>query len=566
MALAKVVIVEDERVVALHLRQQLARLGYDVPAMATKGLQAIEAIVTHRPDVVLMDIHIEGEMDGIETASRIPRELHIPIIYLTAYSEDSTLERARNTKPYGYLLKPFSERELHATIQMAMERHRADVRLNHHATELTAAMATRTEELVSAHTELAKQTDGRRRAEQALSQAQKMEAVGHLTGGLAHDFNNLMHVVVGNLDIVMRIAPEEPPRLRKSAASALEAAKKAVLVTQRLLAFSALQPLSPKRVGVNNLVSGMTDLLHRSLEESIGIRTILGAGIWVVEVDPNQLESAVLNLAVNARDAMGGNGSMQIETGNVVVTADDLLELPEDAAPGEYVRVSVADSGCGMDKSTLARACEPFFTTKEIGKGTGLGLSQVYGFVKQSGGFIQLESEVGQGTRAMIYLPRVAGASADTDVRSQKPAGKANGETILVVEDDDDVREFSVDVLEEMGYSVLEAEDGPAALKILGNSSASIDLLFTDIVLPGGMNGVQVAEQARLKNPALSVLFTSGYDRNALAREGRLPAGVELLTKPYGCAELSARVQQMIDRKVQAKGAAQKTTETPGVS
>jgi len=551
MELAKIVVVEDERVVALHLRQQLARLGYEVSAIATKGDQALEQIALHRPDVVLMDVHIEGEMDGIDTALRIPAHLRAPVIYLTAYSEDSTLERARRTKPYGYLLKPFSERELHATIQMALERHRADMQLIEQARDLRAAVAAKSDELTLAGQEIEHQSERRQRAEAAFVQSQKMEAVGHLTGGLAHDFNNLMQVVVGNLGIIMRMVPEEPGRLRRAAESALQAAQKAVVVTQRLLAFAALQPLRPKQVNVNTLVAGMGELLHRSLEESIGIRTVLGAGLWLVEVDANQLESAVLNLAVNAHDAMGGTGRLKIETRNVTLGAGDLAAWP-DALPGDYVLVAVTDSGVGMDEATLARAFEPFFTTKEIGKGTGLGLSQVYGFVKQSGGFVKLESEVGRGTTATIYLPRFTGEKAEEPAGNIASVNRAGSETILVVEDDDDVRAFSVEVLSELGYRTLEAEDGPAALRMLENSAGSVDLLFTDIVLPGGLNGVEVARRALRIQPGLAVLYTSGYDRNALSHHGRLDSGVELLTKPYGYPGLSARVREVLDRRAKS--------------
>src|SRR5450631_2854201 len=555
MALAKTVVVEDERVVALHLRQQLTRLGYEVSAIATKGDQALDQIAVHRPDVVLMDIHIEGDMDGIDTALKIPDDWQVPVIYLTAYSEDSTLERARRSKPYGYLLKPFSERELHATIQMALERHRADIQLAEQTRDLHSTVDAKNNELAIASREIENQSDQRQKAEAALSQAQKMEAVGRLTGGLAHDFNNLMQVVVGNLGIITRIAPDDLARLRRAAESALQAAQKAVVVTQRLLAFAAQQPLRPKPVNVNGLVAGMSELLHRSLEESIGIRTVLGAARWLEEVDANQLESAVLNLAVNARDAMGGKGSLKIETRNVALAAEDLTAWPE-AIPGDYVLLAVSDTGAGMDDATLARAFEPFFTTKEVGKGTGLGLSQVYGFVKQSGGYVKLESQVGRGMTATIYLPRFTGAAVEEPARRVASVNRVGSETILVVEDDDDVRDFSVEVLSEIGYRVLEAEDGPAALRILASSAGSVDLLFTDIVLPGGLNGVEVAGRALLIQPGLAILYTSGYDRNALSHRGRLDSGVELLAKPYEYPELSARVRELLDRRAKSLAAA----------
>jgi signal transduction histidine kinase len=558
MTLARVLVVEDERVVALHLRQQLSRLGYEVPCMATKGPQALEAIELHKPDVVLMDIHIEGDMDGIDTASRIPSHLRIPVIYLTAYSEETTLERARSTRPYGYLLKPFSERELHATIQMAMERHRADCAITRQADDLRVAVAEREEELASSVKEVERQSTQRLKAEQALRQAQKMEAVGQLTGGLAHDFNNLMHVVVGNLEIIARTLPTEADRPRRCADSALQAARKAVLLTQRLLAFSSLQPLAPKPVNVNGLVAGMSDLLHRTLESSIGIKSVLGGEIWMVEVDANQLESAVLNLAVNARDAMKGSGRLTIETHNVTLDRNALNGNPY-VIPGDYVSLAVTDDGCGMEQSIIERAVEPFFTTKEVGKGTGLGLSQVYGFAKQSGGYLKIYSEVGQGTSVKIFLPRYIGeAVLESQAKIISPVKSVGNETILVVEDDDDVRLFSVEVLRELGYRVLEAEDGPKAIGLIRDDK-DIDLLFTDVVLPGGLNGAALAAEALAMRPTLAVLYTSGYDRNAISHHGRLAAGVELITKPFSYDTLTTRVREMLDMQATERAAVAST-------
>jgi signal transduction histidine kinase/CheY-like chemotaxis protein len=428
------------------------------------------------------------------------------------------------------------------------ERHRTDGRVTEQEEKLRGVVADREEELAEAAKEVARQKEQRLKAENALRQAQKMEAVGQLTGGLAHDFNNLMHIVVGNLEVILRAQAADPDRTRRCAEGALQAARRAVTVTQRLLAFASLQPLAPKPVNVNGLVAGMNDLLHRTLETSIGIKAVLGAELWLAEVDANQLESAVLNLAVNARDAMEGAGRLTIETHNVALDRDALQGAPE-VVPGDYVSISISDSGCGMSQEILERAVEPFFTTKEVGKGTGLGLSQVYGFAKQSGGYLKLYSEAGRGTCAKIYLPRYVG---QTPGERQDEVGRAvqgmQNETILVVEDDDDVRAFSVEMLTEAGYRTLEAEDGPTALRLLQNESR-VDLLFTDIVLPGGMNGAALAAQAIAMRPALSVLFTSGYDRNAISHHGRLEAGVELITKPFNYVTLASRVRKMLDSR-----------------
>lgn len=382
--------------------------------------------------------------------------------------------------------------------------------------------------------------------ENALRQSQKMEAVGQLTGGVAHDFNNLLQVIIGNLDTIQRHLPVESTRLRRSATQALNGARRAAALTQRLLAFSRRQPLDPKPLHVNGLVTGLSDLVHRTLGETVAVETVLAAGLWQVEADANELEAAILNLAVNARDAMPEGGRLTIETANSHIDETYAATLPE-LTPGQYVLICVSDTGVGMDSATIAKAFEPFFTTKPVGRGTGLGLSQVYGFVKQSGGHVKIYSEVGQGTTVKIYLPRLTSAAATGQVQEEQPEPDGgSGETILVVEDDDDVRTYSVEVLRELGYRVIEAHDGPSALRLLDRQSR-VDLLFTDVVLPGGVTGAQVAAQARELRPELKVLFTTGYARNAIIHHGRLDKGVRLITKPFSSAELAFKVRDVLD-------------------
>ena len=379
-----------------------------------------------------------------------------------------------------------------------------------------------------------------------------MEAVGQLTGGIAHDFNNLLQVVIGNLSVVLRVVPEElaegvPRRLTQKA---LGAAQVAVKLTQRLLSFARRQPLSPKPLNVNGLIGGMEDMLRRSLGETISIELDLSRDPWLTEADPNQLEAMILNLALNSRDAMADGGKLTISVRNVDLSAVDCHDT-HDLRPGSFVRISVGDVGCGMPPETLAHAFEPFFTTKEVGKGTGLGLSQVYGFAKQSGGCVTMESSVGKGTQVHLYLPRLEGAigaepSPPADV---VPHAVKGTESILVVEDEPEVRAVSVAVLRDMGYRVFEAPDGPAALEVLQKQTEQIDMLFTDVVLPAGMNGAVLAAQALAIRPKLMVLFTTGYARNALTHAGRLDSGVELITKPYTYQELGARVREVLDRR-----------------
>ena len=385
-------------------------------------------------------------------------------------------------------------------------------------------------------------------AEEALRQSQKMEAVGQLTGGIAHDFNNLLTVITGNLELAQRqLAGTGNARLERNISNALTGSERAAVLTQRLLAFSRRQPLTPKPTDPNKLVTGMSDLLHRSLGETISVETVLGAGVWRIEIDPNQLENAILNLAVNARDAMEDGGKLTIETANTHLDRAYVAENSE-VLPGQYVAICVTDTGVGMDADTIARAYEPFFTTKEVGKGTGLGLSMVYGFVKQSGGHVKIYSESGEGTTVKIYLPRMTGDAAEDEEDGAVPVPEGDGrETILVCEDDHDVRAYTVEVLRDLGYRVVEAVDGAAALHQLEDRDGQIDLLFTDIVLPNGMNGEALAKQARAIRPELKVLFTTGYARNAMMHQGRLDPGVELITKPFAYAELAARVRDMLD-------------------
>jgi PAS domain S-box-containing protein len=385
--------------------------------------------------------------------------------------------------------------------------------------------------------------------EEALRQSQKMEAIGQLTGGIAHDFNNLLQVIIGNLDTILRNVSDDTPRLKRAANNALTGARRAATLTQRLLAFSRRQPLDPKPLNVNGLVTGLSEMVHRTLGETVSVETVLGAGLWQVEADANELEAAILNLAVNARDAMAEGGRLTIETANAHIDEAYAANYAE-VAPGQYVSISISDTGKGMNQETLGRAFEPFYTTKPVGKGTGLGLSQVYGFVKQSSGHVKIYSELGQGTTVKIYLPRLmaaAAATADTENGTNDTIPDGDGEeTILVLEDDDDVRTYSVETLRGLGYRVVEAHDGPSALRLL-ERQGRVDLLFTDVVLPGGMTGAQVAEQARELKRGLKVLFTTGYARNAIIHQGRLDKGVRLITKPFGSADLAVRIRDVLD-------------------
>lgn len=384
----------------------------------------------------------------------------------------------------------------------------------------------------------------RLRAEDQIRQMQKMEAVGQLTGGIAHDFNNMLAIVIGGLNLVQRRLAKGDTDVGQFISGAMEGANRAATLTQRLLAFSRQQPLSPQALKANDMVSDMSELLRRTLGETIQMETVLAGGLWQTYADAGQLENVVLNLAVNARDAMADGGRLTIETANCHLDSGYAAE--HGVAEGQYVLVAVTDNGSGMPPEVAAKAFDPFFTTKGVGKGTGLGLSQVFGFVKQSGGHVKIYSEPDHGTSVKIYLPRYYGnaeAPARTSARGV-PYGKSS-EVILVVEDDLRVRELAVQMLRDLGYGVLEAEDGACGLQTL-DRHPEVCLLFTDVVMPG-MSGRLFADVARQRKPELRVLFTTGYSRNAIVHNGVLDPGVHLLPKPASLEQLALKVREVLD-------------------
>ena len=384
-------------------------------------------------------------------------------------------------------------------------------------------------------------------AEEALRQSQKMEAVGQLTGGIAHDFNNLLAGITGSLDLLQtRISQGRLEAVPRYMDAAQGAARRAAALTQRLLAFSRRQQLSPVAIDVNRLVGGLEELIRRTVGPSVEMEVVGAGGLWATLVDPNQLENAILNLCINARDAMPDGGRLTIETANKWL--DDRAARERELPPGQYVSVCVTDTGTGMTPEVIARAFDPFFTTKPLGQGTGLGLSMIYGFVRQSGGQVRIYSEVGKGTTMCLYLPRHAGDATDPGPATRLGLADhgGHGETVLVVDDEPTVRMLIVDVLEEAGYHALEAVDGPSALRVL-ESGARIDLLITDVGLPGGVNGRQLADAGRTLRPGLKVLFITGYAENAVIGHGHLEPGMQVITKPFAIDTLGDKIRRMID-------------------
>jgi len=440
------------------------------------------------------------------------------------------------------------------------ERKDAEEALQRYNEMLEVNVAERTHELTMANAKLTEanarleaEAENRERVEETLRQSQKMEAVGQLTGGIAHDFNNLLQGITGSLELVrIRATQGRTAEFDRYIETAMGSANRAATLTHRLLAFSRRQTLDPKPTDTNALIDGMADLFRRTVGPGIQLETSFVAEPWPTLCDPNQLESALLNLVVNARDAMPDGGHLLIETSNTA-----LLDRrgapkdwpPQDVPPGDYVALSVVDTGTGMTPEVIARAFDPFFTTKPLGQGTGLGLSMVYGFVQQSGGHVRLRSEVGQGTTVAIYLPRHLGAGVEVmehDTISTLPTGMV-GDVVLMVEDEPGVRMVVRDVLSDLGYTVLEAENGRAGLNIIA-SGVRIDLLLTDVGLPGGMNGRQLADAARQRRPELKVLFITGYADSVVAvGNGQMEPGMEVMTKPFALETLATRIQNIIN-------------------
>ena len=541
----RVLIADDNADLRDYIARLLTEKGYEIE-VAGDGHAALAALRASKPDLLLTDVMMPG-LDGfglLQAVRDSPDFRELPVLMLSARAGEEAKVDGLAAGADDYLTKPFSARELVARVAsgISMARVRREAADAVKASE--AALREANEQLEG---RVARAIAERETVEDALRQAQKMEAVGQLTGGIAHDFNNLLTVITGNVDMARRaLGSGETSRAGRALDNAQKGATRAAALTQRLLAFSRRQPLAPKLVNVDRLVAGMADLLHRALGEQVQLEAVATPGLWRVEVDPNQLESAILNLAVNARDAMPEGGKLTIETANARLD-EQYSAAHAEVAPGNYVVIAVTDTGTGMSKETLVRVFDPFFTTKGVGKGTGLGLSMVYGFVKQSGGHVKIYSEPNEGTTVKIYLPRVIKADeVDESDEPAEPDRMRRDQRILVVEDDDDVRAYTVEILRELGYIVLEAHDGASAIRLLERQEQRVDLLFTDIVMPG-LSGRELADAARLSHPALKVLYTSGYARNAIVHGGRLDPGVEMIAKPFTYQGLAEKIADVLD-------------------
>ena len=631
MGKPRILIVEDESIVALDIQGHLQRNGYEVLGIFSSGENALEKLPDQLPDIVLMDIRLQGQMDGVEAGQIIRNTYGIPVILLTAYADDETIERAKLSEPFGYLVKPFEERELKTTIEMALHRSRLEKKLheseeryrklfeddlsgNFIATEegdiidcnpsfVKMFGFSSRDEAISANlsdmfllkeqykenweiltekkqlkfiemTILSKQKkpleimatliadvfdDGSikevkgyfidmtemKRLEQQLLQSQKMEAVGRLAGGIAHDFNNLLTVILGYSSMLMdRSTGNES--MSEEVNGIQTAAKKASSLTRQLLTLSRKQILTPKPVDLNVLIGDMERMFERLINENISLQLFLDAENTVIIIDPGQLEQVLLNLVVNAKDAMPNGGTLRIETRNERIF-ERITSINGTIEPGYYVIISCADSGTGIEKVIMDKVFEPFFTTKPVETGTGLGLSMVYGIIQQSQGWITVESEPGKGTTFNFFF-RSSEKSSKKTIEKPKLVPESRGdETILLVEDESNVRDLVLRMLESQGYHILEAENAGEALLICENFESRIHLLLSDIVMPV-MNGDKLAVRLKTIRPDIKVLLMSGYpdkEANELTLGSR---GIDFIAKPFNIEELAVKVRKVLDR------------------
>ena len=545
----RILVVDDDaggRYLKAHV---LRKNGYDVTEAAS-GHAAIAQCDVSLPDLVLVDMRLP-DIHGVEVCRRLKAAFPGIVMLQTSAAITSPHDRALALEggADGFLVEPIEPEELLATVKALLRLRGAEQALRQVNESLEKLVAERTRELTETNRRLEIESAERRKAEEVLWHTQKLEAVGELTGGIAHDFNNLLAVIVLSMEMIRAAFEDEAdiPRmkiLRLLAASEV-ATDRATKLTRQLLAFARRCTLKVAVVTLDEVIVGCEPFLRRALGETIAFGMRFDRDLWPCRIDAGQFESALLNLVVNARDAMAGGGRLEITTSNVVI-GDTPANHVDELAPGSYVLVRVTDTGTGMDADVAARAFEPFFTTKDVGKGTGLGLSQVYGFIKQSGGHIRIETKLGHGTTFCLYVPRCDPVEPAILHQNEEPQLPPTGsETVLVVEDNPEVLELAVSTITELGYRVLTAVDGPSALVIL-RSEQPIDLLFSDVVMPGGMNGFELINQARAMRHELRALAASGYAN--IHRPGTERPDVPLLLKPYHLGDLAKCIRMALDQ------------------
>jgi len=548
-----ILVVDDEPSPRLLAASILERQLHTVH-QARSGEEALRMTRELSPDLVLLDVKMPG-MDGLEVCRRLKADLklrYIPVIMLTALSDARAQAEALECGANDFLSKPADSLILGARVRSLLKYRRAIQALQHHQAELETRIEERTRELVQANAELKREIQERQRAEQALRQseeqlrqAQKMEAMGRLAGGVAHDFNNLLTVMLGHASLLLAQPPPSPEVFRASLQEIQKAGERAAGLVRQMLVFGRRQLLQPTVLDLNDLLTGLTRLIQPLIREDIELVKLLRPGLGRVQADPGNLEQVVLNLIVNARDAMPKGGRLVLETGNAELS-ETLPGHPFSVPPGAYVTFAVKDTGSGMTPDIRARLFEPFFTTKEAGIGTGLGLATVYGIVRQSAGHIWVTSEPGKGSTFRVFLPRVRTPLAELPAAESSGASRHGHETLLLAEDDAAVRTFLAGFLRSKGYEVLEAPHGAAALETHRQARGPIRLLVTDVVMPR-LGGRELAERLRQAQPSLKVLFLTGYTDDAGLRPGQLEGGARLLQKPVAPERLAQEIRELLD-------------------
>ncbi len=548
-AVTRILVVDDDaggRYLKAHI---LRKNGYDVAEAAT-GRAAIGQCEASLPDLALVDMRLP-DIHGVEVCKHLKAAFTGIAILQTSAAITSAHDRALALEggADGFLVEPIEPEELLATVKSLIRMRGAEQALRQANETLENLVVARTRELTETNRRLEVEIAERRKAEDVLWHAQKLEAVGELTGGIAHDFNNLLAVIVLSMEMIRAAFEQDKVPARNKVLRLLTAseaaAERATTLTRQLLAFARRSTLKLGVVTLDEVIVGCEPFLRRALGETISFGVQSEQNLWPCRIDAAQFESVMLNLAVNARDAMPSGGELRIATSNVTIDAKEALHLGELAA-GPYVLIKVTDTGTGMDADVAARAFEPFFTTKDVGKGTGLGLSQVYGFIKQSGGHIRIDTKLGRGTTFSLYVPRCDPAEPAAPVQNATAEAPPTGnETVLVVEDNPEVLDLAVTTISELGYRVLTAVDGSSALDIL-RTEQPIDLLFSDVVMPGGMNGFELIDQARVIRGRLRALVTSGYAN--IHRPGTERPDVPLLLKPYHLGDLAKCIRMALDR------------------
>jgi two-component system cell cycle sensor histidine kinase/response regulator CckA len=545
----RILIVEDEAIVSLDIQNRLQRLGYEVVGIADTGLEALELARDEQPDIVLMDIHIYGDIDGIETSRLIRKEIDVPVVFLTANSDKNTIQRAQETEPFAYIIKPFKDTELNSTIEIALHRHKLEKELETRVQERTAELARVNDQLRREVAESQRISKVNAELEQQLRQSQRMESLGQLAGGIAHDFNNMLTIIKGYSELVLGSIDQSGP-LYDDVNMVREAAERATALTGKLLTFGRRQPLDVTTFEINTTIRSALDMLRPLLGETVRIETELHPDPLFIHTDASLFDQVIINLSVNARDAMPAGGQINISTAICSVQTEQINRFIN-LSPGAYALISIRDTGIGMSEEILNRIFEPFYTTKNTGKGTGLGLAMVYSIIQQSGGQIDVHSAPDKGTNFEVYLPLADDQEAT--VAQEKPvastAQAVSQGTILLAEDEQIVRNLTARILTDVGFDVLSADGGHQAVALAQQHDGPIDLLLTDVVM-ADINGCELARQILQRIPSIPVVLMSGHSRASLAQYGVQQEEFAFLQKPFSPQTLIDAVNEALSKRL----------------